>query len=314
MNSGIQKQVGVQPGVGIEGDFCDSNPRYTVDAGPGGIVAGSLGLLVGRFAWLAAAPVDVDGGPQVANNFGFGIPDGFMHSDQQGLITDYLGVKSLKLPGGFQATLFKGGGFWVRTTTVAYRGMKAYADLSDGSVSFAATGTPATGATSTASTIAAGTASVTAGIDNDIMTVSAVGSGVLYKGAVLSGTNVVSGTQIVDQISGAAGGIGVYRVTNPGQSVAAGTTVSVTYGLLTIGGTLTGAFEVGDIITGSGITGTQLTDRISGTGGAGTYVVNKTQVVSSQAINAQSNIETAWVCELQGPAGSLVKMTNGPRT
>jgi len=41
----FQRQVYPQPAAGVEGDFCDHNPRATVDAGPGGLVAGANGLI-----------------------------------------------------------------------------------------------------------------------------------------------------------------------------------------------------------------------------------------------------------------------------
>jgi len=50
---GFQTVVNTQPAPGIEGDFCNKNPRFSVDAGPGGLVAGDKGVVVGRFAWLS---------------------------------------------------------------------------------------------------------------------------------------------------------------------------------------------------------------------------------------------------------------------
>ena len=79
-------QVQVQPAIGVEGDFCDSNPRFTVDAGPGGMVSGPSGVYVGRFAW-AIAPLDSDGTPATVSNSGWGPVTGFVHREQQGLIT-----------------------------------------------------------------------------------------------------------------------------------------------------------------------------------------------------------------------------------
>ena len=50
--NGRQTAVSVQPAVGVSGDFCDLNPRYTLDAGAGALVAGPNGVRVGRFAWI----------------------------------------------------------------------------------------------------------------------------------------------------------------------------------------------------------------------------------------------------------------------
>lgn len=57
--------------------------------------------------------------------------------------------------------------------------------------------------------------------------------------------------------------------------------------LLTIGGTVTGVFAVGQTLTGAGISaGTIITALGTGTGGAGTYQVNNTQTISSQVIGS----------------------------
>ncbi len=55
-------------------------------------------------------------------------------------------------------------------------------------------------------------ASVTASISTTTLTVSAVISGVLQIGDVLSGTGVTANTRILNQLTGTAGGIGTYTV------------------------------------------------------------------------------------------------------
>ena len=308
----FQTQVGVQPAFSVAGDFADSNPRATVNAGPGGLVAG-VSLYVGRFAWTTP-PLDPDGTAQIANSFGSGAVTGFLHREQQGIFTAYLQEATMQVAQGFPITLMSAGGFWVVNSgsTEAQVGNKAYANFSNGLVTFAATGAPTQGGTSTASTIAAETASVTGSITGNIMTVTAVGSGTLYPGSAISGTGVTSGSTIVSQIGGTTGGIGTYSVTPTDQSVAS-TTISVTYGLLTIGGTVTGTYGVGDVVTGSGVTaGTIITALGTGTGGAGTYIVNLTQTVGSEAIDVTANVETKWIAMSAGPAGALIKISSWP--
>lgn len=65
-------------------------------------------------------------------------------------------------------------------------------------------------------------ASVTASIASTTMTVTAVGSGTLYPGAVIMGTGIIPGTRIQSQTSGTTGGIGVY-VVSFSQTFASGT-------------------------------------------------------------------------------------------
>jgi hypothetical protein len=308
----FQGQVTTQPAIGVVGDFCDTNPRYTYDVGPGGVVAGASGVTVGLFAWTVPA-VDADGANAIANNFGSGPVAGFVHREQQAGFTQYLQEVSMTVPAGFPVTLFTGGGFFVKNSgaTQALPGQKAYANLSTGAITFAATGSPTGGASGSASTVAAGTASVTGSISGDILTVTAVGSGTLYAGGILSGTGVATGTQITSQISGTTGGIGTYYVSIPEQTVAS-TTISETYGLLTVGGTVTGTFGIGQVISGTGVTaGTTITAFGTGTGGAGTYIVSPTQTVASTSISVSAiNVETKWYCMSSGLPGETVKISD----
>lgn len=313
-------QVNVAQAPAVAGDFASKNPRASYDAGPFGLVAGPAGVTVGRFGW-ATAPLDFNGAPATVANTGYGLPSGFVHREQQALITQYLAASGNLIQPGFGMTLMVAGDYWVKNdgSAVAQYGMKAYANFADGKVTFAAAGAPTTGGTSTASTIAAGTSSVTGSIANNILTVTAVSSGTVYAGTTISGTGIATGTQIVSQITPliageSTGGIGRYLVSVGGQSVAS-TTVSGTYGLLTIGGTVAGTpFQVGQLLaaTGSVVAGTSIRALGTGTGGAGTYIVDNNTVVGSQAINSVVNIETKYFCRSSGLAGELVKISSYP--
>lgn len=313
--TGFQTSVNTQPAPAVAGDFCDTNPRYTVDAGPLGLVAGANGVFVGRFAW-ANQPNDMDGSPAVVSNTGTGIVTGFVHREQQALITVYLNEASMLVPKGFGVTVFSGGGFWAKNdgAAAATPGMKAYANYADGKVTFAATGTPSAGGAATG-TIAPGTASVTGSISGDLLTVTAVGSGTLYAGSTISGTGVASGTKITGQVSGTVGGVGVYTVSIDEQTVTS-TTISTTYGLFTAVSGLTGSFGIGDVLSGAGgggvTTGTIITQLGTGTGGLGTYIVDPTQTVTSTAISATGNIETKWYARSTGLPGEVVKISDQP--
>ena len=157
--SGFQTQVNLQPAPAVAGDFASANPRWNVLAGPGGLVAGALGVSVGRFAWVDPA------NGQTVNNFGTGAPSGFVHREQQALITTYLAESSMLVRQGFDVTLMNGGDFWVKNdgANAVTVGMKAYANYLTGKVSFGATGSPPQAASVTAS-IAAGAGSVTGSI------------------------------------------------------------------------------------------------------------------------------------------------------
>ncbi len=66
---------------------------------------------------------------------------------------------------------------------------------------------------------------------------------------------------------------------------ASGTSSSISGTTLTVGGTVTGTFAVGMVISGTSVTsGTKITAFGTGTGGAGTYTVDTSQTVSSTTI------------------------------
>lgn len=312
MSGGFQSQVNVQPAPGVVGDFCDANPRYSVDAGPGGLVAGLNGVVIGRFAWATYAAVDDDGAPAIVDNTGSGPVTGFVHREQQGLIVDYLAPAGMKTQRGFGVTLYSGGGFWAKNegSDQALSGMKAYARYADGSIFFGAPNAPSTAVVTGA--VAASTASVTGSIADNILTVTAVGSGVLVPGGTLSGTGVASGTKIVTQLSGTPGGVGEYAVNIPEQDVDS-TTISETYGTLTVSGVSSGVLGVGDTLSGADVVaGTSITALLTGVGGTGTYVVDNNTVVGSTTITAGTAVETKWFARSSGLPGEIVKISDKP--
>src|SRR5712691_2730265 len=231
-------QVNVQPAPAVAGEFANTNPRSTFLAGPGGLVAGVAGVTIGRFAWTEFNTVDADAAPAtVSNNFpGIGglttagtqvgglMPQGLVHREQQGLITAYLAESGMVIPGGFAVTLMNGGDFFVKNdgTTEALPGQYAFANFADGRVTFAAALPTAVGTGSTNAVTMTGsigpiaTTSFTGSISGNILTVTAISTGALVVGGTLTGTGgggVVTGTQIVSQLSGGTvGGVGTYAV------------------------------------------------------------------------------------------------------
>lgn len=303
---GFQTNVQINPAPGLPGDFASANPWHSVLAGPGALVAGPAGVTAGRFAWIDPS------GTFAANN-GSGPPAGLVgRSFGRAPIVTYLAETANLVPVGFEVTLYNGGDFWVANdgTNEALIGMKAYASVVDGKITFGATGSPPAAASVTGS-IAAGTASVTGSIAGNVMNVTAVGSGTLIPGETISGGAIVTGTQIVSQLSGTAGGIGTYQVSIP--QTQASTTISATYGILTVTAVGSGALTVGDVLSGSGVTaGTTISALTTGTGGTGTYAVTPTQTASSTTITATGGVETRWIAMSIGLPGEVVKISNTP--
>lgn len=329
MSGGIQTSVSQQPAPAVAGDFADLNPRFSVDFGPNGAVAGPNGLTVGRFAWASYAAIDGDFAPAQVNNapvIGAGLslnpstgaPTGFVHREQQALITTYLADATQVIAPGYQCALMSGGTFWAKNddpnSTQALPGKTVYAEFATGKVQFSANN-----ASVTASIAASVTSSVTGSIAGNILTVTALlsaGTG-LYPGAVLSGTsgsgNVVTNTRVVSQLTGTTGGVGTYAVDVPEQSVSS-TTISGAYSVMNVTNVASGTLAVGQQLSGTGgggvTAGSVISALLTGTGGIGTYVVTPGQTVTSTTITAAMNVATKFVAMSAGQVGELVKISS----
>jgi hypothetical protein len=309
---GFQTSVGGVPAPAVEGDFASINPRSGVLAGPGGLICGPDGVIVGRFAWADFTGVDWDGAPAIVRNNGSGPPTGWVHREQQGLIENYLTGAGMKVQPGREITLFNSGDFWVRNygVTVARPGMKCYVNPADGTCYFGATGAPSTAVVTGA--IAAGTPGVVVGsISGNLLTLASVTSGQLVPGAVLSGTGVVAGTKVVGLVSGTPNTAGAVYAVDTIQTVAPGTTITGTFGLLTVSAVSSGALAVGDVISGSGVTaGSRISGFGTGAGGAGTYYVDPTQAAASTTVTGNTTLETKFFCRTTGAANEIVKISD----
>lgn len=103
---GFQKHVNAQPAPGEAGDFAGTNPRMSVPVGGQGFVVGSDALIVGRFAW--GNPTT---GKAESNSANGGIV-GFVHRENQTIITAFLGEQRVAVETGFPVTLMSQGEFW----------------------------------------------------------------------------------------------------------------------------------------------------------------------------------------------------------
>lgn len=300
----FQTTVNTQPAPAMAGDFASANPRAVVLAGPGAFVAGSSGLTVGRFAW-------VDYASQITvSNFGpYGTaPSGFVHREQQALITTYLAETSNLIPQGFGVTLMSAGDYWVNNAGASecLVGYYAYANFADGQVTFnAANNSP--GSFTFTGAVTSGTSSTTGSIAGNILTVTAVSSGTLYSGTTITGTNVASGTIVDSQISGTAGGVGTYYV-NIGDQTVSSTTLTGAYGLLTVSVAGSSNLAVGQLLTGGSASGF-VTQFITGQGGTGTYATTSANQTST-TLTATTSILTKYKAMSAGPAGGLVKISS----
>ena len=206
---GFQTQVNAQQAPACAGDFASANPRAAVVSPESGFVAGAAGVTVGRFAWIQSDGVTV-------LNTGTGKPDGFIHREQQALISTYLAESGNLIPVGFPVTLMRTGDYYALANgSSAVKGEKAYAKFQDGSARFEPTAS------------APASASITAAQSGTTLTVSAVGSGALSVGDRVT---QASGTPayITAQLTGTAGSTGTYTL-SVSQTVSSGAATATSY-------------------------------------------------------------------------------------
>ena len=322
--SGFQSSVSSMPAPGVAGDRASLNPLYTYDAGPGGLVAGSSGVTVGRFGWVSSQAMDFNASPAIVNNFGSGVVSGIVARLMQGVITTFLADASLVIPQGYPIGLVTGGDFWVKNdgATAAVIGQKAYAGFTDGKVTFAASGAPTT-ASATASVISAGTAATfTGAISGNVMTAAATVTNTIYPGAVISGAGVATGTMVFAQLTGTTGKDGTYALSIGEQTIASEALTATPQILDTTGGSVTGTIVLGStVVSAAGsVTGTVVGMGVTAlnTPTAGKHVLGLAPgltvlgAATSGTIVMASNVETSWIARSNGLAGEVIKIANIP--
>lgn len=135
----------------------------------------------------------------------------------------------------------------------------------------------------------------TASTSGTTLTVSNMTSGSIAVGQALFGVGITQATVITGLGTG-TGGVGTYTI-NISQTVASEGMNSATVGAiitgaistttLTVSGVTSGSLSIGQTIQGSGVTsGTIITALGTGTGGTGTYTVNRSQTVGSSTLYA----------------------------
>lgn len=121
---------------GVAGDFASTNPRNSILAGEGALVAAEE-LTVGQFAFADLAT------GKVYSAFAAGRVVGFVHRNNQAVVA--LGqAASMKIPVGKEVALFSTGDFYVVAPAVVAPGAAVYALDATGAVDEAATSAQAT--------------------------------------------------------------------------------------------------------------------------------------------------------------------------
>ncbi len=319
----FQTRVNLANPFGVAGDFASANPRATALTPDGGaLIAGPNGVTIGKFAW-----VESDG--RTVNNYASGAvkPTGFVHRDQQALLTQYLQAAGMLIPPGFPVTLMVAGDFLATDLgpSAMVSGNAIYAGYADGGIYSAAPSgasvTAAIGSTNTASLGSTNTASLgatftaSAGSPSTELVVTAV-TGLISIGDTVSGTGITPGTTILSQVSGTTGGAGTYNLSAANTCSAAtvtsfGTVIDVTVS--------TGLISVGDTVSGSGgfPVGATILSQISGTtGGIGVYRLSTSgsaYTASASGVTTFGNILDVTVVSTYISVGdTVVKSTDFP--
>jgi hypothetical protein len=312
--------MNANPAPGIEGGWASANPKFSMLVGPGQPMAGPNGVVVGRFAWLSPSGIVAVGGNGRL---------GFIQKDQPALIVptgyaNWLPQSTMTIPPGMEVNIFDTADVWCRFAAGAQIGQTVYANYADGTGVAAAASAPSS-ATSTTFTIApVTTLSCTAAISDNLMTVTAVSAGSIVPGTIISGTNVVSGTQVIVQVTPlntgeTVGGVGRYLLSVGDYQSISSETITGSYGLLTLGGTVTGTYPLGATLTGTGVsagsaiwansTNGGATAALTGGGGAGTYAVSPSQTASSGTVTGATNVATKWLVDTYAGANELAMIS-----
>ena len=300
--SGFQKQVNLQQAPAVAGDFASSNPRAVALAGQGALVAGVGGVTVGKFAWI-----DDDGNTVLSRGTGNRKPHGFVHREQQALISTYLAESGNLIPAGFPVTLHNQGDFYATvtgSTAATALGQAVYATYATGDITI---GSAATGASVTASMGATFTAS--AGSDATQLVVTSV-TGLISIGSTVSGTGITAGTTILSQVSGTTGGAGTYQLS--ASNTASSATVTSFGNRLNVTAVASGTLAVGDPVSGTGIpSGAVINGIVSGSGGVGVYTLDiaATAYAASTTVTVTAGVDTGWTVQSFAAVGELVKIS-----
>ena len=296
-------KVNLNQAPAVAGDFASQNPRASLLAGQGALVAPLGGLIVGNFAFVSKTV----NGESVSQSYASGDEIGFLAREEQALITQYLAGDSLVVPQGFMVTLYTEGDFFAYFGNGATPGSTVYADESTGAPTTAA-------ATSVTGEIGfTGTASLATVSGQAQMTLATITSGVVSIGDIVSGTGTASNV-VQSLFSGTPNTVGAVYNLSGAVTTEAAEAVTTASSVLNVTAVGTGSLSVGDPVTGSGITaGTTIGSFGTGSGGVGTYgliIPGGTPVhTASETITGSTNVATNYKVASFANAGELAKIT-----
>lgn len=241
---GFQAVINNQPAPAEAGDFFGINPRASLIGGPGMYSAPEGGLVVGRFAW-----VDLVTGA-VSQHFVPGTQLGFLHRENNAVITEFLGEATYVVNEGLPLALFDQGDFWGLFADGAAPGDRVWADPGNGAlIAGGATAPELDSYTLEAGyggTVIVG-ASFTVAVAANVATISAL-TGWIDEGTVVTSAGI-AGVALGARLTGTPGGTGTFTFVHGDVAAEAGTGANQT---LTVVTTDQGALEVGNVVAQGG--------------------------------------------------------------
>lgn len=279
---GFQTEINNQPAPAEAGDFFGVNPRASMLGGPEQWSAPEGGAVVGRFLWA-----DPNAG-DVTQYFRAGCQIGFLHRENNAVITEFLAEASFVVYEGLPITLFDQGDFWGLFAAGATPGQRVWANPGDGSLIAGGSSAPALDSY-TASAGFGGTsqqgAAFSIAITSNVATVSALTGGYVDEGTVVTSANI-TGVALGARLTGSAGGIGTFTMTHANVTIETATGANE---VLTVTAVTQGALKVGAVVDSTGADATVVA-LMSGTGGTGTYEVSTSARVASGAVTAPTDV------------------------
>lgn len=150
-----------------------------------------------------------------------------------------------------------------------------------------------------------------------VLDVTVTGAGLISVGETVSGaTGFPVGATILSQISGTAGGAGLYQLSAAGSAYTASAAGVTTYGnVLNVTAIGSGTLEIGDPVSGTGIpTNATLASQVTGTaGGIGVYTVtvNASAYAASTALTITTSVAlTSFKAASTAAPGELVQISS----
>jgi hypothetical protein len=179
--------------------------------------------------------------------------------------------------------------------------------------------------TFTGSVAAGGSFFVSGSVSGNTLTVNTVlGTGTIVVGAIVTGLGIANENLLISAFGTGTGGAGTYTLSQTVVTALTTYTFAITYSTLTVTAVASGTLAVGQVLSNK-ITSAAISQSIpprtyitalgTGTGGAGTYILNNTfTLVSSTIYTGGSVITTVDDAEVQRDQGGSTIVRNLPNT